>query len=110
MIVRSIPRWGSHHETAQSVFAIHQCFLVSSTRGIIGGFLLLHLTECLCILFEIGLSWVVTIPSIMTFLYTVAASDVIQIYPGPLLLLFSAALVVPSFTGLCKHELVADPV
>ena len=46
----------------------------------------------------------------MTFLSTVVASDVIQIFPGSLLLLFSVAFIVPSFTALRKHELVTDPV
>ena len=101
---------GSHHETARSVFDIHQLFLVSYPRGLVGRFLLLHLHECLCILFEPGLSWAVIVPSIMNFFSTVVASDVIQISPGSLILLFSAAFVVPIFTVLRKHELVADPV
>ena len=46
----------------------------------------------------------------MNFLSTVVPSDVIQIYPGSLLLLFPVAFVVPSFTVLRKHELVADLV
>ena len=101
---------GSHHETARSVFDIHQWFLVSSTRGLIGRFILLHLPECLCILFDLGLSWTVTVAIITAFLSTVVASNVIQISPGSLLLLFSTTFVVPSFPALRKHELVADPV
>ena len=50
------------------------------------------------------------VPRIMTFFSTVVASDVVHISPGSLLLLFSVALVVPSFPALRKHELVADPV
>ena len=46
----------------------------------------------------------------MTLFYTVVASDVVQISPGYLLLLLSVAFVVPSFSALRKHELVADPV
>ena len=41
---------------------------------------------------------------------TVVTSDVIQISPGSLLLLFSVAFVVPSFPALRKHELVTDLV
>ena len=41
---------------------------------------------------------------------TVVASDVVQISPGSLILLFSLAFVVPSFPALLKHDLVVDPV
>ena len=78
--------------------------------GLVVIFLLLHLLECLCIIFELGFSWAVTVPSIMTFFATVVASDVIQISPGSLLLIFSVAFVVPSFPMLRKNELVADSV
>ena len=67
----------SHHETAQSVFCVHQCFLVPSTRGIVVIFLLIDLPEYLCILFELGLSWAVIFPRIMAFFSTVVASDVV---------------------------------
>ena len=79
---------GSHHETAWSVFDVHNCFLVSSTRGFVGGFLLLHFSESLCIFFEPGLSWTVIVPSIINFFSTVVASDVVQISPGSLPFLF----------------------
>ena len=46
----------------------------------------------------------------MNFLYTVITSNVINIFPGYLLLLFSITFVVPIFPALHKHELVADPV
>ena len=101
---------GSHHETARSVFGIHQCFLVSSARGFVGRFLLLHFSESLCILFKPGLSWAIVVPIIMTFFSTVVAGDVVQICPGYLILLFSVAFIIPSFPALRKHELVADPV
>ena len=101
---------GSHRETAQRVFCRHQYFLVSSTRGVVGRFLLIHLPGCYFILFDPGLSWAVFVTSIMEFFSTVVASDVIQISPGSLLVLFSIAFVVPSFTALRKHELVAYPV
>ena len=101
---------GSHHETARSVFDIHQWFLVSSTRGLVGIFILIHLPECLCIFLYLGLSWSVTVARIMDFFSTVVASNVIHISPGSLLLLFSVAFVVPSFPTLRKHELVADTV
>ena len=52
----------------------------------------------------------IVVPSIMTFFSTVVASDVVQISPGSLILLFSVTFVVPSFSVLRKHELVADPV
>ena len=84
--------------------------MVSSARGFIGGFLLLNFSECLCIFFEPGLSWVVIVSSIVAFLSTVVSSNVIQISPRSLLLLFSVTFVVPSFPALRKHELVADPV
>ena len=100
----------SHHETARSVFYVHQCSLVSSTRGLVGRFILIHLPKCLCILFELGLSWAVAVSSIMDLLSTVVESDVIHISCGYLLLIFSIASVVPSFTTLQKHELVAEPV
>ena len=73
-------------------------------------FLLLRIPECLCVLFDPGLSWSVIVPSIMNFFSTVVASDMIQISPGSLLLLFSIAFVVPSFPALRKHDLVAEPV
>ena len=79
--------------------------MVSYTRGIVGRFILLHLLECLCILFELVLSWSVTVPRI-----TVVAIYVIQISPGSLLLLFSVAFVVPSFPALRKHEIVTEPI
>ena len=100
----------SHHETARSVFEFHQCFLVSSTRGIVGRFLLFNLPECLFILFEIGLSCSITVSGIMAFLSTVIASNVIQITTGSLILLFSVAFIVPSFPVLYKHELIDDPI
>ena len=84
--------------------------MVYCTRGFVGGFILLHFSECLCIFFESGLSWAVIIPSIITFFYTVVASDVVNISPGYLLLLFYVAFAVPSFPALRKHELVAEPV
>ena len=43
-------------------------------------------------------------------LSTVVASDVVQISPGSLILLFSVAFVVPSFPALLKHDLVVDPI
>ena len=46
----------------------------------------------------------------MTFFSAVVTSDVIHISPGSLILLFSVAFVVPVFTALRKHELVADPI
>ena len=73
-------------------------------------FILLNFSECLCIFFDPGLSWAVIVPSIMTFLSTAVASDVIQISSRSLLLLFSVAFDVPSFPALRKHELVDDPV
>ena len=54
--------------------------------------------------------WAVIVPIIMIFLSTVVASDVVQISPWYLLLLFFFAFVVPSFSALSKYELVADPV
>ena len=84
--------------------------MVSYTRGFVGEFLLLHFSECLCIFFEHGLSWSVIVPSILTFFSTVIESDVVHISPGSLLLLFSFALVIPSFPVLRKHELVADSI
>ena len=73
-------------------------------------FSLFCLPECFRILFNIGLVRSFTVPIIVTFLSTVVASDVIQISPGSLLLLFSVALVIPSFPVLRKHDLVNDPV
>ena len=101
---------GSHHETEQSVFGVHQFFLVSSTRGFVGGFLLFHFSESLCIFFEPGLSWEIVVPSMIKNFSAVVASDVVQISTGSLLLLFSVTFVVPSFLALRKHELVAGPV
>ena len=83
--------------------------MVSSTRGLVGRFLLLHNPEYLYILFDPRLSWSVIVPSIMKNFYTVVASGVIHISPGSLLLLFSVAFVVPSFPALHKNELVDDP-
>ena len=71
---------------------------------------MLNFSECLCILFGPGLSWAVIVPSIMIFFSTVVASDVVQISPGSLLLIFSVTFVVPIFPALRKHDLVADPV
>ena len=51
-----------------------------------------------------------TVPSIVVFLSAVIASNVIQISPGYMLLLFSVAFVVSSFRALCKPELVDDSV
>ena len=110
MVVHPIHRGGYHHETVRSVFDIHQCFLVSSARGFVGRFLLLHFSESLYVFFETGLSWAIVVPSIMTFLSTVVAGDVVQISPGSLLLLFSVAFIVPNFPTLRKHELDADPL
>ena len=56
------------------------------------------------------MSWAVIVPSIITFVSTVVASDAIHISPGSLLLLLSVAFYVPSFPALRQHELVADPV
>ena len=46
----------------------------------------------------------------MAFLYTVVASNVVQVSPRYLLILFSGALVVPSFPVLRKHDIVDDPI
>ena len=73
---------GSHNETAQSVFDLYQCFLVSSTRGIVGRFLLIQLSECLCILFEIGLSRAFAVTSIVALISAVIANNVIHIFLG----------------------------
>ena len=78
--------------------------------GFVGGFIVFYFSEILCIFFEPGLSWEKVVPRIMNIFSTVVASDVVQISPGSLLLLFSIAFVVPSFPVLRKHELVADPV
>ena len=56
------------------------------------------------------MSRVVIVPRIMTFPPTVVASDVVQISPGSMLLIFFVAFVVPSLPPLHKHELVPDPV
>ena len=71
---------------------------------------MIHFSESLCIFFGPGLSWTAIVPSIMEIFSTVVASDVVQISPGSLLLLFSVAIIVPSFPAMHKHELVADPV
>ena len=84
--------------------------MVSPTRGFVRAFILIHFSESLCIFFEPGLSWAIFVPRIMTFFYTVVASDVVQISPWSLLLLFSVTFVVPSFPALRKQELVSDPV
>ena len=84
--------------------------MVSSSRGFVGQFLLIHISESLCVFFEPGLSWAIVVTIIMTFFSTVVVGDVIQISPGSLLLIFSVALIVPSFPTFLKHELVADPV
>ena len=81
---------------------LHQVFF--------GGFLLFRFSESLCIFFEPVFSWAIVVPSIMPFFSTVVASDVVQISPGCLFLLFSAVFVLPIFPALRKHELVADPV
>ena len=52
----------------------------------------------------------VIVPNTMTFFFTVVAGDAIHTSPGSLLLLFSVAFVVASFSALRKHDLVADPV
>ena len=67
-------------------------------------------SESLCILFEPSLSWAVIVPRIMNVFSTVVVSDVVQISPWSLLLLFYVAFIVPSFPALRKHVLVADPV
>ena len=71
---------------------------------------LFRIFECLCVLFEIGFSRAFIVLIIVAFLSTVVASSVIQISPGSLLLLFSAAFVVPSFPALLKHDMVAESV
>ena len=71
---------------------------------------MLHFSESLCIFFEPGLILAIFVPSIMNFFSTVIASDVVQIYPGSMLLIFSVAFVVPSFPALLKHDMDADPV
>ena len=83
--------------------------MISSTRGFVGGFLMLHISESLCIFFEPGLSWAVIVTIIITFFSTVFAIGVVQISPASLLLIISIAFVVRSFPALRKHELVADP-
>ena len=96
----SFPNSSVGDTKAQRVFDIHQCFLVFSTRGLVGIFLLLSLHECLCILFELVLGSEVTVTRIMTLLSTVVASNVIHISPGSLILLFSVTCDVSSFTTL----------
>ena len=101
---------GSYHNTAWGVFEVFQHILVSSTRGVVDIFLLFHIPECFRILFKLGLSVALTVPSIVTFLSTVVAYNIIQVSPRSLLLLFSVALVIPIFPVLRKHELVSDLV
>ena len=56
------------------------------------------------------MSWSVIVARVLNPFSTVSVSDVIQISPGSLLLLFSIAFVVPVSPALRKHDLVADPV
>ena len=84
--------------------------MVSSVRGVVGQFLLLHFSESLCVFFEPGLSWAMVVPRIMAFVFTVVAGDVVQVSPESLILLFFVVFVVPIFPTLRKLELVAEPV
>ena len=83
--------------------------LVSSTKGLVSRFFLFHIPEYFFILFKIGFIGAFTVPIMVTFIYTVVASNVIHISPVSLLLLFYVALAIPSFPVLRKHDLVADP-
>ena len=84
--------------------------VVFYTRGLVGIFSLFHIPECLHIFFKLDLSGSFTFTSIEASLSTFVASNVIQISPGSLFLLFYVAFVVPKFSVLRKHDLVADPV
>ena len=77
--------------------------------GLVGRFYLFQILECFRILFKLGMSGLLTVPVIVAFLSTVVACNMIQVSTGYLLLLFSVALIVPSFPMLRKHEVVADP-
>ena len=54
------------------------------------------------------MSIALTLTSIVTFPSTVVECNTIQVSSGPLLLLFSGALVVLIFSALRKHDLVAN--
>ena len=56
------------------------------------------------------MSGAIVFTSIINFISTVVASDVVHISPVSLLIFFSVAFIVPSFPTLRKYELVADPV
>ena len=101
---------GSHHEIAQRVFDVYQRLLVSSIMGSVAIFFMFHIPECFRILFNLGMSVLLTVPIIVTFLSTVIACIMIQFSNGYLLLIFSVALVVPSVTVFRKQELVSDPI
>ena len=110
MLVHPIPRWGIPSWDCTKRLSRLPMIYGLLHQGFVGGFLLLHFSECLCIFFELGLSWELIFSSITTFFSTVVAIDVVRISPGSLLLLFSVAFVFPNFTALCKHELVDDSV
>ena len=77
--------------------------------GLVEIFFLFHFPGYFGILFKLGLSGSLTVTRKVAFISTFIAYNMIQVSPGSLLLHFSVALVFPSFTVLCKHELVSDP-
>ena len=98
------PSWDCMIHTQRS-----PVFLFSSSiTGLVPRFSLRHISEWFCILFALCMCRAFTVYHLATLFYTINAGDVIKVFPGDLFILFCLTFIIPSFTTMCKHNLVAD--
>ena len=89
-------------------FSTFTIFFYSAIRGLVPIFTLLFLPECFCILFEIFLCRAFIVTCIVNILSTIISGDVIKVSSGFLFILFCFNFIIPSFSMMCEHKLVAD--
>ena len=80
----------------------------SSIRGLVSRFYLFDITECFCIFFDLCLCVSITVSLIVTLPPTIFAGDVVKVYLGFLFILFFFTFIIPGFSTLCEHKLVAE--
>ena len=104
----------SHYLVGIPIMRLHDASLTftnvffSSVRGFAPIFFLIRFSECLCILFEFFLFRVLIVPFIVYFFYTIISVDEVKVYSGFLFIVFCCTFIIPSFTTLIKHNLIAN--
>ena len=99
----------SHDETAWCIFNIYQFFSLLH-QGACYEILLLHSYEWFWILFRFCIWRAIIVTRRASFFPTFIAGDVVKVSSGFLILVFCFIFIIPSFTTLRKHKLIADAV